>query len=63
MAFVAQYRGLCADCGEWFPAGTEVTYRAEELVHVTCPLGQSLFDKPNAPLCARCYTYHAGECL
>lgn len=62
MSFTAQYPGECADCGERIAQGDHVTYRADELVHVTCPSGRPLFDKPDAPLCSRCFCYHTGEC-
>lgn len=62
MSFQALYNGACADCGERFPAGTEITYDAHgSLVHYPrCP--ELPDDKPAGAVCPRCFCYHAGEC-
>lgn len=47
MAFLAKYRGECADCGQSIEVGNEVFY-AGDLVHVTCPIDRVV-------ICDRCF--------
>ena len=62
MSFTAAYPGACADCGEEIQH-TEVAYRDGALVHVQCPGGAiPLHERPEAPLCPRCFCWHRGEC-
>ncbi|AMQ67034.1 hypothetical protein [Mycolicibacterium mageritense] len=67
--FQARYPGVCGNCGERFPEGTDI--RASEhdgWVHApTCPVPDGedepdLSTEGHGHLCPYCNTYHRGEC-
>lgn len=66
MSFPAKYPGRCADCGEAFPAGTEIGFNADDkTVHVGgCPEPEptEMDLRPGERPCGSCQLVHRGEC-
>lgn len=60
----AQFRTACADgCGEAIEPDQEIVPAADGgWSHATCPDGVAARPADHGPLCARCFTYHRGEC-
>lgn len=70
VAFLAEYKGVCACCDTAFAPGTEVTYDSEgNLLVVQCPNAEPATLTPEqraalrAKMCPSCFMVHAGECL
>lgn len=64
-SFSAKFHGRCAgDCGDPIRPGDEVRFVADELVHAECaPDAEAREVRAEPPVCPRCWTVHAGECL
>ena len=64
--FPSRYAGICPDCGEWFPVGTQVEYREmhSKPVHFDCDAEPA--SEPTSlqhPVCQVCWLVHPpGAC-
>lgn len=49
----ARYRGKCADCGDWFPEGAEITHADAGWRHADCDQPEA--ERAPRPVCDRCW--------
>jgi hypothetical protein len=61
--FTAQYRSMCAECGDTINPGEDVRYdEHDRLVHWMCPDDPDLSVGSATP-CPKCFLVHSGECF
>lgn len=63
MRFPARYPGKCAECGETYPADTEITKTDDGYIHADCATGPSSKPLIEGPPCTVCWLRHPeGAC-
>lgn len=63
MSFPARYPGKCGDCGETYPADTEITKTDDGYTHADCTAAPAPKPRNEGPLCPDCWLRHPeGAC-
>jgi hypothetical protein len=62
-SYIAEWPGICAVCDEAYSRGSVICATSDGYRHDTCGTVKSKSTALGNPLCEKCFTYHAGECI